>query len=234
MARVALITTGAMEELALQKSLERIFPEHEFIAPKRLDGFTSSRLPPDYASLRQRRPLLNIEKFAKTLIGRIAGGRRDEPRADFVIGIEDMELCNADCPANITGALRDAVAQNLEQWADGPKRERLRLALGERCSFHLMTPMTEAYFFADPDALARATGPGLDHPNLFDPSSCDIEGVSRRGHGLLEHTDRPQGASRATRLARRKPTGTSEELPGVPHRPAARRQGTLHRDQAWG
>ena len=176
MARVALITTGAMEELALQKSLERMFPEHEFIAPKRLDGFTSSRLPPDYASLRQRRPLLNIEKFAKTLIGRIAGGRRDEPRADFVIGIEDMELCNADCPANITGALRDAVAQNLEQWADGPKRERLRLALGERCSFHLMTPMTEAYFFADPDALARATGPGLDHPNLFDPSSCDIEG----------------------------------------------------------
>lgn len=175
MARVALITTGAMEHAALPRSLARMFPEHEFVAHPRIDGFTSAPLPPDYAALRVRRPLLNIEKFANTLIGQIAGGRRDEPRPDFVIGIEDMELCNAASPSNITTALRDAVAHNLEHWADGPRRARLQAELRNRCSFHLMAPMTEAYFFADAAALHRATAPQPNQPCCFDATACDVE-----------------------------------------------------------
>ncbi len=111
MARVVLITTGAMEELAFPRSLARLFPEHEFVARPRLDGFTSAPLPPDYAQLREKRKLLNIEKFAKTLIGQVAGGRRDEPKADYVIGIEDMELCNAATPENITGAIQSTTSR---------------------------------------------------------------------------------------------------------------------------
>ena len=79
MARVVLLTTGSMEELAFPRSLARLFPGHDFIARPRMDGFTSSMLPPDYAALRDKRPLLNIEKFAKTLIGLFAGGRSDAP-----------------------------------------------------------------------------------------------------------------------------------------------------------
>ncbi|MFV8754519.1 hypothetical protein ACNOYE_28555 [Nannocystaceae bacterium ST9] len=175
MARVVLITTGSMEELAFPRSLARLFPEHEFIARPRLDGFTSFTLPPDYAALRDERPLLNIEKFAKTLIGQIAGGRRDEPRVDYVVALEDMELRNSAAPERITRALRDAVARNLEGWGDGSTPRRLGDALRARCSFHLMAPMTEAYFFADPTAFARATAPGPHHPCCFDPGVRDVE-----------------------------------------------------------
>ena len=67
-----------------------------------------------------------------------------------MIGIEDMELCNAETPRDITGALRDAVKYNLENWGDITERGRLADRLRNCCSFHLMVPMTEAYFFADP------------------------------------------------------------------------------------
>jgi hypothetical protein len=174
MARVVLITTGSMEELAFPRSLARLFPEHEFVALRML-SFTSAPLPPNYAELREKRAWLNIEKFATKMVGQIAGGRRDEPRADFVIGIEDMELCNAATPEHITGALRDAVDHSLANWGDAPTRKRLGEAIRNQCSFHLMTPMTEAYFFADPAALARATAPAPDRPCRFDPSTCDVE-----------------------------------------------------------
>ena len=159
MARVVLLTTGSMEELAFPRSLARLFPGHDFIARPRMDGFTSSMLPPDYAALRDKRPLLNIEKFAKTLIGLFAGGRSDEPRPDFVLALEDMELLNAAAPANITRALRDAVLHNLSTWGDGTVRARVTEALRTRSSFHLMAPML---------------GPCPVHPELalLEPADC--------------------------------------------------------------
>ena len=46
-----------------------------------------------------------------------------------MIGIEDMELCNADCPANITGALRDAgAAEIFMAGKPGAAREMLEAA----------------------------------------------------------------------------------------------------------
>jgi hypothetical protein len=66
MARVLLLVTGAMEEEALARSLQGCFPEHEFVAKPRLDGFTSARLPPDFARLSaMQRLLLNIEAAAR-------------------------------------------------------------------------------------------------------------------------------------------------------------------------
>jgi hypothetical protein len=38
-----------------------------------------------------------------------------------------------------------------------------------------MAPMTEAYFFADPTAFARATAPGAHHPCRFEAAVHDIE-----------------------------------------------------------
>lgn len=176
--RVLLITTGVMEERALPASLRRCFPDHEFVPHPRLDGFTSAQLPPDFAGLTAtQRLLLNIDKFARALIGAFApGGRADRTRPDLVFAFEDIELVNADAPGRITRTLRDAVARNLAAWPlDGTARSRVSDALRERCSFHLMSPMTEAHFFADPAALARATDPGPDHPCRFDPTACDIE-----------------------------------------------------------
>jgi hypothetical protein len=166
-----------MEERALAASLHRLFPAHSFHCPARLDGFTSSELPPNYVAEQRRKPLLNLEKFAKRLLGYFApGGRTDEPAPDFVIGIDDVELVNASAPQHITGALRSALADNLARWpCDEATRATIGNALATRCSFHLMAPMTEAYFFADPAAFARATDPGTHHPCTFDGITCDVE-----------------------------------------------------------
>ncbi len=43
----------------------------------------------------------------------------------------------------------------------------------ERCSFHLMAPMTEAYFFGEAAALKRAGA--MRNPSRFDRQVCDPE-----------------------------------------------------------
>lgn len=173
MARVQLITTGVMEERALGKSLARLFPEHEFVSRPHMDGFTSARLPPP--PLPSRVPL-NLDKLAATLIGAFdPGNRRDRPRPDFVIAVDDVELVNADDPARITAALREALQRRLAVWpANARTLDRLREALRLKVSFHLMAPMTEAYFFADAAAFDRATAPVPTRPNRFDPAT-DVE-----------------------------------------------------------
>jgi hypothetical protein len=174
MARVLLITTGVMEERALGSSLRQIFPEHEFVSPPRLDGFTSARLPPEPPLPSGIRT--NLEKFARRLIGAFdPGNRRDRPRPDFVVAVEDVELTNAEDPARITMTLRDTVLRELEAWtANARTLKRLRADLQTKVSFHLMAPMTEAYFFADAAAFARATAPAPSRPSRFLPDT-DVE-----------------------------------------------------------
>lgn len=170
MARVLLVTTGVMEERALGKSLARLFPEHEFVSRPHLDGFTSARLPPTPPLSRVP---LNLDKLAATLIGVFdPGNRRDRPRPDFVVAVDDIELANADEPARITAALRETLQRRLDAWpANARTLERLRDDLMHKVSFHLMAPMTESYFFADPAALARATAPMPARPSRFDPNA---------------------------------------------------------------
>lgn len=173
MARVLLITTGVMEQRALGASLQRLFPDHEFISKPHLDGFTSAPLPPQ---LPTRAPL-NLDKFAATLIGVFdPGNRKDRPRPDFVLAIDDVELCNADDPSRITAALRQTLQRRLDAWLGGSRSvARIRVDLATKVSFHMMAPMTEAYFFADGDALTRASAPMPDRANRFDTSTCDVE-----------------------------------------------------------
>lgn len=173
MALVQLITTGVMEERALGASLKRLFPDHQFISKPHLDGFTSARLPPQP----HPRAPLNLDKFAASLIGVFdPGNRRDRPRPDFLIGIDDVELFNADDPARITAALRQTLERRLAEWPGNARSiDRLRDELREKVSFHVMAPMTEAYFFADPAALDRSTAPALDRANLFDLETRDVE-----------------------------------------------------------
>lgn len=191
MARVLLLVTGAMEERALARSLAACFPAHEFTCKPRLDGFTSSRLPPDFATLNEtERKLLNVDKFIKSIIGAVApGGRRDIPRPDFVLAIEDLELLNADAPENITRTVRDGMLRNLAAWSAD---SRLINAIQTRCSFHLMAPMTEAYFFAEPAAFARATAPGPDRPSKFDPTRTDSESFQADDPDYLTPSDLPK------------------------------------------
>lgn len=177
MARVLLITTGSMEELALGRSLQPLFPSHEFVSKPHIDGFTSAPLPPQ---IDDARAPLNLSKFAATLIGIFdPGNRRDRPRPDFVLAVEDVELCNADDPHRITTSLRQTLEQRLAAWPGGSRTvDKLRSDLLEKVSFHLMAPMTEALFFADEAAFDRSTAPGPDRSNRFDAGECDVEAFS--------------------------------------------------------
>src|SRR5262249_53534703 len=43
---IVLLVTGRVEERALARSLARVFPDADIVTQPRIDGFTSSRLPP--------------------------------------------------------------------------------------------------------------------------------------------------------------------------------------------
>src|SRR5690606_38340196 len=189
MALVQLITTGVMEERALGRSLQRLFPDHEFISKPHLDGFTSAPLPP------QPHPRVpaNLDRFAATLIGVFdPGNRRDRPRPDFLLGIDDVELFNVDDPGRIMTALRQTLERRLAEWPGNARSiDRLRLELREKVSFHVMAPMTEAYFFADPAALDRSTAPAPDRANRFNLATCDVEAFEIDDPDYLDATTDP-------------------------------------------
>lgn len=171
MATIALIVTGDMERLALAESLRRVFPEAEFLESQKVDSFTSAQVswpPPQRAGL-----LSNIEKFATALIAALDPARR-KPRPDLVVGIDDLELANLEKPEAVIGAFRRAVTAALERRAAATGLRtfnKLCKNVREKCSFHLLVPMCEAYFFADPGALKAA---GCKRPAKLIPS-CDPE-----------------------------------------------------------
>ncbi len=157
MAVVALIPTGKMEHSALGPSLQRIFPGHTFVVrppEKLMDGFTSCDVSQATKRGQTKIPAL-IENLASTLVNAIYPSRKSGPRIDFAYVIEDVELCNQAHPERILSAFRTAVEQCINsQW---PQQTELRFRdIANQCSFHLFRPMTEAYFFGEPNALVRA------------------------------------------------------------------------------
>jgi hypothetical protein len=163
--RVKLIVTGMMERRALQRSLERQFPvtgageRVEFLPPSYFQGPTSNRLPDDGPEIPQL-----VREFCDALVAEtVEGSAPDRKPPDLVIGIDDLELENLDRPQVVIGWIRrgieDHIARNVENLrADARRRE----ALASKCSFHLLVPMPEAYFFGERAALERAgVGTGI-------------------------------------------------------------------------
>jgi hypothetical protein len=173
MKRIALLVTGKAEEKALHHLLKRVFPEVEFVMLPRRDGFTSGPLPAT--------PLLgtapehtHVERLAQALIAEVEPGRRGHELPDLVVLVDDLELENLDQPERAVEHVREAVRAHLEQhdWPSATSRERAYERVRERCSFHLLVPMLEAYFFGEPAALVRA---GAKRASRFDASAADVE-----------------------------------------------------------
>lgn len=185
MKRVALLVTGKTEE-ALHQSLKRVFPEVEFVMLPRRDGFTSGLLPPtplflarDNAprptNVRDKAPRpTDVERLAEALVAEVEPGRRDQTPPDLVVLVDDLELVNQAWPERAVEHVRAAVNKHLEQhpWPSAISRERAYERVRERCSFHLLAPMVEAYFFREPAALKRADA---KRASLFDASAADVE-----------------------------------------------------------
>jgi hypothetical protein len=152
MPTVSLIVTGHLEEVGLASSLGRVFPAATFSVEKRLDSFTSARA----KKLGPTRAPALVDKIAERLVATVDPGRGGKP-ADHVMVVEDLEVANLDQPEVVVDVFRDAVERHIERvWSSLERREKGRERLRERASFHLFSPMIEAYFFADPAWLAAA------------------------------------------------------------------------------
>lgn len=163
--RIVLILTGQMERMALADSLCRLFPHATFeiepptgtpddLLPK---SFTSSTLP--FSA--QTKAEGNLDDLVRRLTAAVEPGRKGKGRPTLVVLLEDLELANLHQPQIVQAELRAAITRHLQRLRDDPRRlndaAQVAMALQQRASFHLMSPMTEAYFFADPDALAAVT-----------------------------------------------------------------------------
>ncbi len=148
---IALIVSGELEKVALPAALTRAFPEATFVA-QRVSSFTSS---PVSAAPAASVPAL-VDKFAAALVAAVDPGRSGQA-ADMAIAIEDLELANIFQPDAVCSIFAGAVARHVaSHWPSEERRARARRRLSERASFHLLSPMPEAYFFSDPACLAAA------------------------------------------------------------------------------
>lgn len=187
--RVKLVVTGDVEKLALKKSLERYFQETssgarvEFLPPRKVHGITTyplKPLPPDEESSIPR----DVEAMARAVVAEVCEGADGKP-ADLVVAIDDLEIANHFEPHRVTSWVRRGMEREIarrSQVAGWGFAEKLRRRVRERCSFHLLVPMIEAYFFAEEAALQRIgvssehpprlTRRDVEHFETDDPCSC--------------------------------------------------------------
>lgn len=178
---IRLVVTGDMEEIALPRLLARLCATGTFTS-KKAHGFTSQTLTAS--------PFANpvpgvtpvVQKLARDLVASVypgdrGVGRRRREHYDFAVLVEDLEVANVDLAANVVTFMLEGVARHIDEtWKHEAERERVRAEVRNRCSFHLMAPMPEAYFFGDLDALRRAgvtSLPQLDCAQLEAFSSND-------------------------------------------------------------
>ncbi|WP_164001061.1 hypothetical protein [Pyxidicoccus caerfyrddinensis] len=188
MKQVVLITTGRCEQLALGDSLKRYFPDATFLAPEPRDSFTSTRIrltaaPPP----RPGGPLSVVDRLAQAMVAMTDPGRNGVP-PDLVIAVDDVELVNLDQLEVVTSTLRNAVKRHLDTfaWSSARRREQAAERVREHCSFHLMCPMVEAYFFGEPQALTRA---GARRASAVDARAHDLEDFATEEASFLSMPD---------------------------------------------
>jgi len=162
--RVQLVVTGDLEKGALGRSLERVLraagADVIFDRPLLLTdaGMTSNPLP-DASAPGVGIPR-TVQRMARALVTETVVGRSKE-LPDLVVGIDDLELANIHQPHVVTAWLRRAIEEQIAQrymvgGVSSQDTERVREALRTRCSFHLLAPLAEAYFFGENAALSRA------------------------------------------------------------------------------
>ncbi|HEX5752553.1 MAG TPA: hypothetical protein VFZ09_40485 [Archangium sp.] len=186
MKKVVLITTGECERAGLVPSLRRYFPSAEFTSPIIRDSFTSARLKlvPRTGGTRPSQ----VDRLAAAMVAATDPGRTGE-RPDLVIAVDDVELPNLDQVDVVVGQLREAVKHHLETyaWPSARRQEQVVQRLREHCSFHLLCPMVEAYFYGEPGALTRA---GAQRPSTVDARALDVEDFITHEPPFLEVPDK--------------------------------------------
>lgn len=177
MTRIGLITTGECEHRALPASLRRVFAgvEVELERPLRpVPSITSNYLSYPGPTIGGTK----IDRFVESIMSTLES--RGSP--DFVLAIDDLELPNVETPHHVTRLVSDAFRRYL-----GTPTHRELEQLRTRCSFHLLCPMLETYFFGEPAALERA---GSTRPPILDPSH-HLESFKSDDEQFLAYSDVP-------------------------------------------
>lgn len=209
MIRVQLVVTGDLEKLAMSASLERVLRNAEadihFLAPFKVDGGTTARLPPP--SEGQMTPR-TVTKFANALVTQaLVAPSSSQPLPDLVIGIDDLEVANHDQPEVVVAWMRRAVQERIaERYTSMDAAERAQEALRCRCSFHLLVPLAEAYFFGERDALRRAGVAPVTSVHLV---GTDVEAFETNDPDFLPIA----AVENATKAAQGKPWWREERHP---------------------
>lgn len=179
MARIKLIVTGDLEKLALPQSLKKHFPNIQngkdviWDEPRKIHGATSCQL-----KLLNEGALLSnpMKELAKAMLAEaLEGKKKGQSPADLVIVVDDVELGNLGRENVIAEHFRAAVNYAIQLKAKGITSEeaRIRSIIRDKCSFHLLKPMVEAYLFGDAVALGLAGVPIGVSPQLVHQS--DVE-----------------------------------------------------------
>ena len=188
---IKLIVTGMSEKKSLHESLRKYFPTHTangdlviWDTPRKAYGVTGHRLKAANSPSTSMVTLVNT-MFAEAIAGKLPNSRP----ADLVIVIDDVELGNVG-RENIVGdtflAAVHAKLVQLKAVRSPPEFQAIQALIQRCCSFHLLCPMVEAYFFADLTTLisggvSNKHPPLLSHPTdveQFD-SSPDINALWR-------------------------------------------------------
>lgn len=153
---IKLIVTGEMEKGALHKSLQKCFqtrPEEiavEWPTPNKAYPATSARL------RESKEPTEKMVELANIMIAEVLYSKTGKS-PDLVLVIDDLELHNAGQEALVAQHFRLAIEKVIAKTEKYRTQEaKIRLLLRERCSFHLLKPMVEAYLFGDAAAFRTA------------------------------------------------------------------------------
>lgn len=194
--RIALLPTGRTEWNGLPGALQSLFPAdppHDFyVVPTAAEiesnpdgfpypGFTSNRLLDRHEASPPEAAAELVQRAAQEALG----DRHISP-ADLVIVLDDLELANEGQADRVCRVFSAAVNQPLAGLTAGRVEARTRAAMRERVSFHLIVPMIEAIFFADPGAL-RIAGLPKGVPFVFGPQ-CDPEDFQTADAAYLGET----------------------------------------------
>jgi hypothetical protein len=182
--RIALLVTGTLEERGLVRALERIFAgrDVEFSMSPRQDGFTSVASPAPGAERPTFLGRSTVEKLANRLIADADPGRsaKAEP-PDFVVLLEDVEICNLHQVGAVVGHFAAAVQHELA--GDVSPRGVLRAErVRERCSFHLVSPMIESYFFRDVERVRPQVALQREPHEVLAAQDVEFFDVSEEAH----------------------------------------------------
>jgi hypothetical protein len=190
MKRVALLVTGKTEEV-LHQSLKRVFPGEgvTFVMRPPREGFTSTPLLETPLRGTEDKPTA-AEKLAQALVAEVDPGRRDEEPPDLVVLVDDLELYNVEWPERAIEYIRTAVSTHVDRrYSSETARQRALSRVRARCSFHLLCPMVEAYFYAEGAALDRADA---KRASMFEAKLVDAESFEVADPDFLTHPDRPK------------------------------------------